>query len=96
MHRVGQRHVGVGVETPVDLGSLVPQVGLHLVELLVASFAAEALVEAVPAAVGADGHHASRRQALLRRRVVTVIPVVPVRIRRDSSTLGLAHADTPG
>ncbi len=73
-----------------------PQVGLHLVLIRRSLFAAKAFIEALPAAVGADGHHARSGEAFLGRIVITVITVVPVWVRRDGRSLRLADPDAPG
>ena len=63
VHGAGERVVGGGVEAIHELLPLVAQVALHGEEVGRLGAPAVALLEALPSAVGAHGHHARRGQA---------------------------------
>ena len=51
--------------------------------------------EALEAAVGADGHHACRRQPLIGRSIIRVVAALPIRIGGDRRSLCFAYTNAP-
>jgi hypothetical protein len=96
VHGARERVVGGGVEPVHQLLALVLEVALDGELLGGLGAPAVALLEALPAPVGAHGHHARRGEAGGGRFGGVVGPVPPAGIGDDGLPLGLGEPDGPG